>query len=290
MGDLVQVKTPVLDTLDPAFFIDRKRQAVGQQNIGAGEGHTPFQQVLQLTDITREIIFFKKFDGIGRYFGHLLAHFLGIFIQKMLGQKLNVRLAFPQGRNLDFNDIETIKKVLPEPPVDDILGQVAVGGGNDADVNGYIPGITHGLEGFFLDSPQEFDLKLLVDFPYFVQKDRALVCCFQQAFFILGSTCKGTLFMPEKLTFHEGFRYSAAIDDDKRLVISITFLVNGPGNQFLAGTAFTGDKDIGPRIGHLADHIVDIHHTGTVSHDFTEMKSFMVHFTVQRPFLLLGGF
>ena len=52
--------------------MDGHGQAVRQEDVGAGQGHASFDQIFQLSDITREIVFFKQIDGVGGKFGDFL--------------------------------------------------------------------------------------------------------------------------------------------------------------------------------------------------------------------------
>ena len=73
--------------------------------------------------------------------------------------------------------------------------------------------------------------------------------------------------MTEELGFDEGFRDGAAGDSDKGLVGAGAEVVNGAGDQFLAGAAFAGNQNRGIEIGYAADQLIDALHGGAGSDD-----------------------
>ena len=73
--------------------------------------------------------------------------------------------------------------------------------------------------------------------------------------------------MAEKLGFNQSFRNGAAGDGDEGLVGARAEIVNGAGNEFLAGAAFAGDQNRGIEIGYAAHQLIDALHVGAGSDD-----------------------
>ena len=68
--------------------------------------------------------------------------------------------AFPKRRERDREDVQAIEKVSPEPPAPDFLGQVAIGRGDDADVDTRHAGPAEALDLSFLEHAQDLRLQL----------------------------------------------------------------------------------------------------------------------------------
>ncbi len=61
--------------------------------------------------------------------------------------------------------------------------------------------------------------------------------------------------MPEQFALQQLFRNRRAIHRNKRRILPIAIVVNGLGDQFLSGSAFSRDQDVGRTIGHPADQL-----------------------------------
>ena len=72
---------------------------------------------------------------------------------------------------------------------------------------------------------------------------------------------------PNKLGFDEGFRDGSAGDSDKGLVDATAEIVNGAGDELLAGSAVAGDENGGVEIGYAAHQLVDALHAGAGTDD-----------------------
>ncbi len=61
--------------------------------------------------------------------------FLGKALEKAVEKEFDFALAFVEGGNLQRNDVETEVEILAELAFLDGLAEVAVGGGNDANID-----------------------------------------------------------------------------------------------------------------------------------------------------------
>ena len=62
-------------------------------------------------------------------------HLAGVFAHEEFGQKRNVSGPFAKRRNRDRKDVETVKKVAAESLVLDLVCQIAIRGGDTADID-----------------------------------------------------------------------------------------------------------------------------------------------------------
>ncbi len=61
-------------------------------DLAPGQSHSPFNNILQLPDIAREIIMYKNFHGLFAYCINILVHQRAILFQEIMGQEGNVIL------------------------------------------------------------------------------------------------------------------------------------------------------------------------------------------------------
>ena len=71
-----------------------------------------------------------------------------------------------------------------------------------------------------------------MQFPDFVEKQRALVSLFDQSLVSPVSAGERAFFMAEQSAADQVFRQRGAIDDDKRFIGPGRIAMNGPGEQF----------------------------------------------------------
>ena len=93
----------------------------------------------------------------------------------MRRQRRDVAAALAQRRQQDVDDVQAIEQILAEATLGDLLLQVAVGRGDQADVgrDGLIA--THAFELAFLQHAQELHLGRRRDVADFVEEQRAAV-------------------------------------------------------------------------------------------------------------------
>ena len=157
-GEPAEVGQPAPVASGAPPLVGGEGQAVRKQDVGAGEGHAPLDEVLQLPDVPGEIVFLEQVDGVGGDLADVLAHLFRVFLEEVLGEQLEVLLPLPQGRHLDLDDVEAVEEVLPEPPGDDLVLQVPVGGGDDPDVHADVHAAADGPDRLGLDRPQPLHL------------------------------------------------------------------------------------------------------------------------------------
>src|SRR5688572_15485611 len=100
-------------------------------------------------------------------------------------------------------NVQTIVKIGTEPSRLDGLVKVAVGSGDnpDVDLDGTVA--THRLELLLLQNAEQFHLRFERQFTHFVQEQGAVVGQFEPPNTALGCARESTLHMPEKLTLYQ---------------------------------------------------------------------------------------
>jgi hypothetical protein len=123
--------------------------------------------------------------------------------------------------------------------------QVAVAGGEDADVDFSRPGATDGGELLFLDKAQELALHLQRQLADLVEEHCAGMGLGQSAGPSLMGAGVGPSFVAKKLALDQAGRNGAAVHYHHGPPFAGAELVNGPRQQLLAGSAAAGDENRG---------------------------------------------
>src|SRR5438067_12736656 len=96
-------------------------------------------------------------------------------------QQWDVTVAFAQRWQRDRHHLQAVEEILAEFALGDFLLEVAVGGGDDANVDADIRQTTDTLEGLLLEKPEELGLEARRHLADFVEKHRAAVGGLEQA-------------------------------------------------------------------------------------------------------------
>ena len=173
---------------------------------------------------------------------HVLAVLLGVSLEEKLNQRRNVLATFPQWRQVNRNNIQTIIQVFAKPARFDLVEQVAVGRGDDPGVDLDGPDIAHALEFAFLQDPQELDLELGRGAVHLVQKNAPGVRGLEPAGPVVDRAGKRALDVAEQLGFEQALGECSAVDPDIRTGEPRAEVVDGTGDQLLARARFSDDQ------------------------------------------------
>ena len=137
---------------------------------------------------------------------------------------------------MDGNDAEPVVEVLPEGARLDGFLQVAVGRGDDADIqfNAFLAPHLHELP--FLDHPQELGLDIQAQVADLVEEKGPVIGQFEEPVFRLQGPGERALDVTEELAFQQGLHQGGAVHRDKFLFGPRAEQVDGPGHQLFAGT------------------------------------------------------
>src|SRR3984893_17244111 len=117
-----------------------------------------------------------------------------------------------------------------------------MGCGNDANVYFSRAVFPDSFKLLFLQHLEKFGLKTDGYLGDFVQKERATVCNLNPSHPILVSTGESAFNMTEEFAFEQLIWDRGTVYLDERPLLSWTALMDGSGDQFLAGTGFAQDK------------------------------------------------
>ncbi len=185
----------------------------------------------------------------------------------MIRQQDDVGAPFPQGRDMNREDIEAVIKILAEFSGPHVFFQVATGCGDDPDIDRERFVAPDPFESAFLKDAEEADLDRKGDVADFVKKERAAIGQFKPAFALLGGARKRPFFMTKEFAFNQIFGQGGAVDGDARLPTPGTGEVDGPGYQLFARAGFAADENRGGTVGDLGDLVIDGLHAGAIADD-----------------------
>src|SRR5689334_17607255 len=119
---------------------------------------------------------------------------------------------------MDRDDVEAVVEVLAKASLGDALDEVAVGGCDEADVEGDGFGAAEALELAFLEDAEEFGLEFEGEVADFVEKEGAALGLFEAAGAVLHGSCVCAADVAEQLGFEKAIGQGVAVDGDERVV------------------------------------------------------------------------
>ena len=137
-------------------------------------------------------------------------------IQKIVDERRHVVRPFPQRRNLDVDDVQTIEEIFAKFVCGDPVDQPPVGCGDDAHVDDRCaPFGADALNFAVLQKPQQRGLHLKAHLPDFVHEDRAAVRLLEPALFVAVRVGETAAHVSEKLRGQQRIGNARAVDRDQ---------------------------------------------------------------------------
>ncbi len=230
---------------------------VGIDDFIVGHDNAVFDGGAEFADVSGPRVGDEEVEGgIGEGFEGALV-FIREFLEEGVGEEDDVLRALAEGGHFDGDDVEAVVEVFPEAALIDHFAEVAVGGGDEADVN-FDGGVgADAFDGAFGEGAEEFDLGGGVDFTDFVKEEGAAIGLFEAADAFLRGAGEGAFFVAEEFGFEELGGERGAVDDDEFGCGAAGEVVDGVGDDFLAGAGFALDEDGGAGGGDLFDEVGD---------------------------------
>src|SRR5450755_4198597 len=145
----------------------------------------------------------------------------------MFGERNNILGTLPERRNPKLKLAETVEQVLAETAVLDRGFEILIRGGNNADVNLNLAMTAQTEERLAIQHAQQFDLSLQLQLANFVEKKRALVGHFKEAWLRYVGPAERAFFVAEEFTLHEILGKRGAVDVNPRPAAAMGRFVNG---------------------------------------------------------------
>ncbi len=163
-----------------------------------GHHGRPFQAVLQFSDVARPVVLHQQTN---RAVAHLERSALtpGDACVEELSQLRQVFQPVPQRRHEDRHDVEPIVEVFAELARFDLFFQVAIGRGDEADIDRQRLGAADALELSFLQDAQQLGLKRRGNLADLIEEQSAAVGLLEAAEPMIDGSGERPLLVSEQL-------------------------------------------------------------------------------------------
>src|SRR5690554_4449062 len=136
---------------------------------------TAFDQVLELADISREFIGEQERFRLGTDSANSPPQSLVVAIEEMRKEQRDVLGALSQRRKLDVDDVQAVVEIFAQPSFADLLLEVSIGRGDEADVHADGFDAADALKFLLLKRAEKLHLHARWDLRDLIEKKRALV-------------------------------------------------------------------------------------------------------------------
>ncbi len=133
-------------------------------------------------------------------------------------------------------------EIRPKPAGAHFLGQITIGGSDDAHIHMVFLISTHPLQLTTLQHTQQLGLHRQWQLTHLVKEQRTAIRQLEPAATPIDRPGKSAFDMPEQFAFDQHFRQRGAVEADQRLVCPRRVQMDGLGHQLLADTGFTHDQ------------------------------------------------
>jgi len=247
--------------------LERGRKVMSVDDIVVAKDYGAFDAVLQFTDVTGPVVAGQHVDRGGGNAPDIFVIGLAVFFDKEVSKKQDIGSAFAKRRNVNGKHVQPVIEILAELFFFDEAFQIAVGGGDDADIgfNGF--GTADALELAFLKDAEQTDLRGRGEVTNFIEKDRAAMGQFKAALALRDGARERAFLVAEQFAFNDRFGERGAIDAYERFAGAQAIVVDSMCDEFFADAAFSTDEDGGVALGDLSDEVVDDLHGMRVTDD-----------------------
>src|ERR1700693_2042185 len=235
-------------------------QVFSADRLGGAEDDQPLDQVLHLAHVPGHAVRVEALHGGGRERIGLAAEARRGLQQEVAGERRDVLPPLAQRRHGDRHDREPEIEVLAERAPADLLGQVLVGGGENAGIRGGRPASADPRETPLLQGSKYFGLRLRRHVADFVQEKGPSVRFLEFAPPVLGRARERPAHVAEELRLDQLLRDRRAIDLDQRKIGPRREPVNRTGHELLPGAVLAGDQHAGVGGRHAGDLLPQLEH------------------------------
>src|ERR1035438_6297335 len=217
----------------------------GVQSSAGGNDDGALDEVLQFADVAGPVVALERMHGGRRNGGDFAIHAAGVLLHEGAHQQRDIIAALAQRRDRERENVEPVIEVGAELPFLHHQREVAVGGGHQAGVGADGAGTAEALEFALLEDAQELGLQLERNLSDFVEEHGAAVCQLKAADTLGNGAGEGAFFVAEHLTLQQAGGNGGAVELDEGALAARAQVVDGTGEEFLAGAGFAVDEDRG---------------------------------------------
>ncbi len=179
-------------------------------------------------------------------------------------QRRDVLDAVPQRRDHQPHHAEAVEEILSERPLLRERRQIAVAGRDDPGIDLHALVAPHRHDDLRFDGPEQLGLERQRQLADLVQEERAPVGRSEESLPPLLGAGEGAPLVAEEGALHQVLGDGAHVDRHEGPVTPVGQIMNRPRDDFLAGTALTGDEHVADALGDLPDHRLELLHRSTL--------------------------
>ena len=158
------------------------------------------------------------------------------------------------------------------------VGEILIGGGNDTGLEGNLLVAAQGNVFLGFQDTEQLDLHVHRHGSEFVQKERTFAGQFEFAdLAVFAGTGESAALIAEQFGFQQFLRNGGTVQADKGLMTDQTGIVDGLGEELLAGTTFALDQNAGITAGNGLSEMLQVQHFLIVGDDIVEVILGSVH-------------
>ena len=186
-----------------------------------------------------------------------------VTLDEEVHQRHDVFFAVAQRRDKNRNNGQPVIKILTKLAIAHRSFEIAVGGSNHAHIHLHIADAAHAADDLVFQHAQQFGLQQGRELADLVEKKCPAVGGLEQPFLHLLGVGERAFLVAEELGFHQRLGDGRAVDGYEGLLLARTFVVDGFGDEVLAGAAFALNQNGGGFAGrNLADEVHQFGHLG----------------------------
>ncbi len=252
--------------------------------------------VFQLANIAGPAVQRQRLARLGRERPHRYAIGVGVFLGEELRELDHVGGPLAERRQLQVDDVEAEQQVLAEGAGARRFHEIAVGGGDDADIDRHRAGAADAVDDALLDGAKKLRLEPNVHFRDFVEQQRTAGRLLELADAAGDGAGEGALLVAEQFRLQKVLRDRRAVDADERLFRTVGTGVDVTRQHLLAGAGFAGDQhrgvgggDLRRELDHLRGGVVAVDQVAGIVGDGGEHRRDQLRIGRQRDVFLRAG-
>src|ERR1700686_594855 len=179
--------------------LNRQPRIVDLQRVIAAENHSALDDVLQLADVSGPRVRFAELQRALADPAHPLPHLLGKSLDEVLEQNGYVFSAFPQRRQVDWKDVQSVEEVRPEFPASGGRWQVAIRRRDDPDIDGNRSRAPDAFDLALLEHAKQGNLRIDWHLADLVEEDGTSIGQLEPAAALLHRSGERSLFVTKQL-------------------------------------------------------------------------------------------
>ncbi len=183
---------------------------------------------------------------------------------------------------MDWEDVQSIVEIVTKLAIGDHLFQIAISGGDQANVglDQFIAAQTFKL--LLLQYAQQFGLKLQRHVAHFIEEQRAFIGQLETSNPLRAGPGKRAALMTKQVAFQQPGWHGGTVHFYHPAGITPTQVVNCAGNQLLTGSGFAENQDGAVALRHHFDLFEHAVHCFTAANDFAELALHVVKLFCER--------